>query len=52
MAKLLGIGVQTLHYYEREGLIPSPARSDSGYRLYTPQLVDRVRFIVPALGAD
>lgn len=45
VAKLLGIGVQTLHYYEREGLIPSPARSDSGYRLYTPQLVDRVRFI-------
>lgn len=45
VARLLGIGVQTLHYYEREGLIPSPARSDSGYRLYTPPLIDRVRFI-------
>lgn len=45
VARLLGIGVQTLHYYEREGLIPSPARSDSGYRLYTPRLVDRLRFI-------
>jgi MerR family transcriptional regulator, Zn(II)-responsive regulator of zntA len=45
VAKTLGIGVQTLHYYEREGLIPPPDRTDSGYRLYTAELVDRVRFI-------
>lgn len=45
VAKALGIGVQTLHYYEREGLIPPPPRSESGYRLYTPDLVERVRFI-------
>ena len=45
VAKQLGIGVQTLHYYEREGLIPPPPRSRSGYRLFTPELVDRVRFI-------
>ena len=45
VAKVLGIGVQTLHYYEREGLIPPPPRSESGYRLYTPELVERVRFI-------
>ena len=45
VAKQLGIGVQTLHYYEREGLIPPPPRSGSGYRLFTPELVDRVRFI-------
>ncbi len=44
-AKALGIGVQTLHYYEREGLIPPPRRSGSGYRLYSPELVERVRFI-------
>ena len=44
-AKALGIGVQTLHYYEREGLIPAPPRSEAGYRLYTPELVERVRFI-------
>jgi MerR family transcriptional regulator, copper efflux regulator len=44
-AKALGIGVQTLHYYEREALIPPPPRSEAGYRLYTPELVDRVRFI-------
>lgn len=45
VAKSLGVGVQTLHFYEREGLIPSPPRSESGYRLYTPELVERVRFI-------
>ena len=44
-AKALGVGVQTLHYYERKGLIPPPSRSASGYRLYTPDQVERVRFI-------
>ncbi len=41
----LGVGVQTLHYYEREGLIPAPPRSGSGYRLYPPELMERLRFI-------
>lgn len=45
VARELGIGVQTLHYYEREELIPSPGRSESGYRLYTPAHVQRVAFI-------
>lgn len=44
-AKALGVGVQTLHFYERQGLIPRPPRSRSGYRLYTPEIVERVRFI-------
>ena len=44
-AKALGVGVQTLHYYEREGLIPAPPRSEAGYRLYSPALVERVGFI-------
>lgn len=48
VAKQLGIGVQTLHFYEREGLIPPPDRSNSGYRLYTPELVGRVGFIKKA----
>ena len=41
----LGVGVQTLHYYEREGLIPAPPRSDAGYRLFPPDLMERLRFI-------
>jgi len=45
VAKALGIGVQTLHFYEREGLIPTAPRSASGYRLYGPETVERIRFI-------
>lgn len=44
-AKLLGVGIQTLHFYENEGIIPHPPRSRSGYRLYTPEIIERVRFI-------
>lgn len=44
-AEAVGVGVQTLHFYERQGLIPRPPRSESGYRLYTPEIVARVRFI-------
>lgn len=50
VAKLLNVGVQTLHFYEREGLIPEPPRTESGYRLYAPDLVERVRFIKHAQG--
>jgi DNA-binding transcriptional MerR regulator len=41
----LGVGVQTLHYYEREGFIPVPPRSEAGYRLFPPELMERLRFI-------
>jgi len=44
-AKLLGVGVQTLHYYEEHHLIPHPPRLQSGYRLYTPEIIKRVQFI-------
>ena len=45
VAKELGVGVQTLHYYEREGLIPPPRRAQNGYRIYDGPVVDRVRFV-------
>ncbi len=32
-------------YYEREGLIPEPGRSESGYRQFPPETVERLRFI-------
>lgn len=41
----LGVGVQTLHFYEQQGLIAHPPRSRAGYRLYTPEIIERVRFI-------
>ena len=45
VAKALGIGVQTLHFYEREGLIAPAPRSAAGYRLYSPEVIERVRFV-------
>jgi len=45
VAKALGIGVQTLHYYERQDLMPPIPRSASGHRLYGPAAIERVEFI-------
>jgi MerR family copper efflux transcriptional regulator len=43
-----GVGVQTLHYYERLGLLPKPNRFEANYRLYSPETIRRVRFIKKA----
>jgi len=48
VAKAAGVGVQTLHYYERLGLLPKPKRSAANYRLYAPEAIRRVQFIKKA----
>src|SRR3989338_7084100 len=45
VAGLTGVGIETLRFYEREGLIPEPPRRGSGYREYPPVIVDRIHFI-------
>ncbi|MBI4224474.1 MAG: heavy metal-responsive transcriptional regulator [Deltaproteobacteria bacterium] len=45
VASVAGVGIETIRFYEREGLIPEPPRRDSGYRQYPPATIDRVRFI-------
>lgn len=45
MAAQARVNPQTLRYYERRGLLPQPERSAGGYRAYTPQAVQIVRFI-------
>ncbi len=45
VARAAGIAIDTIRYYEREGLLPVPARRLSGYRDYTPDAVVRLRFI-------
>lgn len=45
VADQAGVGVETIRYYEREGLLPKPARLASGYRQYEPDTIDRLRFI-------
>jgi DNA-binding transcriptional MerR regulator len=48
VAEQAGVGVQTLHFYERSGLLPKPKRSAANYRLYSPEFVRRVQFIKKA----
>jgi MerR family mercuric resistance operon transcriptional regulator len=45
VASVAGVGIETIRFYEREGLIPPPPRRDSGYRQYPPATIDRIRFI-------
>jgi len=45
LAARAGVGVQTLHYYERLGLLPQPNRSGANYRLYPPAYLRQVQFI-------
>jgi MerR family mercuric resistance operon transcriptional regulator len=45
VARLAGVGVETIRFYEREGLIEEPPRRASGYRQYPEETVARIRFI-------
>lgn len=45
LAAHAGVGVQTLHYYERLGLLTKPARSTANYRLYPLEALHKVQFI-------
>jgi Cd(II)/Pb(II)-responsive transcriptional regulator len=45
LAKRTGCLVETIHYYEREGLLLEPVRSQGNYRLYTDNDVERLQFI-------
>lgn len=39
------VGIDTVRYYERQGLLPAPERSASGYRSYDQEDVARLRFV-------
>ncbi len=45
VAGLTQVGVETIRFYERQGLIDQPPRKPSGYRQYPPDTVERVRFV-------
>ena len=45
VARSANLAVDTVRYYEREGLLERPARTDAGYRQYSPETVARLRFI-------
>ncbi len=45
VARRAGVGVETVRFYEREGLLEEPPRRASGYRQYSQEVVTRLRFI-------
>lgn len=45
LARRTGCKIVTIRYYEKQGLLEAPERSDSNYRLYSGADVERLRFI-------
>jgi DNA-binding transcriptional MerR regulator len=45
LARSAQVNVQTIRFYERQGLLPRPARTAAGYRLYEARDLERVIFI-------
>ncbi len=45
LGEATSVGVETIRYYERIGILPAPARTAGGYRIYKPEHVRRLNFI-------
>ena len=45
LAQTSGTPIETIRFYEREGLLPAAARTEGNYRIYTPQHAVRLGFI-------
>src|SRR5207244_8181661 len=44
-ARLANVGVPTMRFYERAGLLPKPTRTAANYRIYPEEGVNRICFI-------
>lgn len=45
VSKRSGIGIEALRFYEKSGLLDKPSRTFSGYRVYGPEILERLAFI-------
>jgi DNA-binding transcriptional MerR regulator len=45
LAAAVGVGADTIRFYDKTGLLLPPARTPAGYRVYEASAVDRLRFI-------
>lgn len=52
LATKLAVPVETIRYYEREGLLPKPARSSGNFRLYSTIERERLEFILNCRALD
>jgi DNA-binding transcriptional MerR regulator len=48
IAELAGVSIDTVRYYERRRLLPRAPRTRGGFRVFTPDTIERVRFIKQA----
>ena len=48
LSKLTGCNIETIRYYEKISLLPAPARTEGGHRLYPKTLQQRLTFICKA----
>lgn len=45
LAAAAGVNVETIRYYQRQGLLEEPQKPLQGFRTYPPEVVDRLHFI-------
>ena len=45
LAKQSEVTIETIRYYQQIGLLDEPEKPSSGYRLYPPDTINRIRFI-------
>ena len=45
LGRLSGVNIETIRYYERVELLPTPVRGDNGYRRYNAAAVQRLAFV-------
>jgi DNA-binding transcriptional MerR regulator len=45
VARKSGVSIDTIRYYEKEGLLKKPSRSEGGFRIYPKEAVDQLVFI-------
>lgn len=48
VSKRSGVGIETLRFYEKSGLVDRPSRTASGYRVYDGSILERLAFIKKA----
>jgi DNA-binding transcriptional MerR regulator len=48
LSKKSGLSIDAIRYYEKEGLLDKPMRSEGGFRKYPLESIDRIRFIKKA----
>ena len=45
LSQATGVDVETIRFYEKQGLLPTPARRENGYRVYEAVHLERLAFI-------